>query len=162
VSRVIPFPALAAIPDECCSESFPISLHEAVAATRRSHRALIAAAGEWALARGLPLPADHVALWAAAAGYRGQPVDTDGVSGPWRASHLADFVTKVAEWCAIADCPLPAGLPESLWHLYGFLADTGRLHPASDHLTELRAALVVFGRSDRFLPLSPPPEPTAA
>ena len=66
--RVIPFPALAAAPDTCSVLSSPVLLHDAVAASRRRHRRLIVAAGKWALARGVSLPADHVALWAATAG----------------------------------------------------------------------------------------------
>jgi hypothetical protein len=150
-SRLIPFPALA--PHEC-SALDPVSLRAAVAPARRRHRSLIVAAGQWALAHGVSLPADHVALWAAAAGE---------VAGPWRASALPDLVARITEWCALAGCALPPHLPESLWHLYGFLAETGRLHPASDSLIELRASVAVFATFDRFRPIpSPPPEPTAA
>ncbi len=163
MSRVIPFPALAAVDDECCSVSFPVSLHEAVASCRRRYRTLIAAAGEWAMARGVPLPADHVALWAAACDELGCAGDLDGMSGPWRASALPDFLANIADWCAAAGCPLPANLGESLWHLYGFLASTGRFHPASDALAEIRASLVVFGTRDRLRLVPPPtPGPTAA
>ena len=104
---VIPFPALAAVDGECCSVSFPVSLHEAVASCRRRYRTLIAAAGEWAMARGVPLPADHVALWAAACDELGCAGDLDGMSGPWRASALPDFLASIADWCATAGCPLP-------------------------------------------------------
>ena len=163
MSRVIPFPALAAVPDDCCFDSCPVPLREALAAARRSHRRLIVAAGQWALTQGVSLPADHVALWAAAADYDGRFGDTDGLTGPWRASGLIDFLATIAGWCAMAGCPTPANLAESLWHLYGFLAATGRLHPGSDELVELRAALVVFGRSDGFRPTPPlSPSPRAA
>ena len=161
--RVIPFPALAAADDICPVHLFPVPLHDAVAAARRRHRSLIVAAGQWALARGVPLPADHVALWAATLDELGCAGDLDGMTGPWRASALPDLMARIAEWCAVAGCPLPANLTESLWHLYGFLAATGRLHLASDSLAELRASVVVFGTFDRFRPVpSPPPEPTAA
>ena len=163
MSRVIPFPPLAAVDDGCCSGSFPVSLHEAVASCRRQYRTFIVAAGQWAMARGVSLPAVHVALWAAAVDELDCAGEVDGMSGPWRASALPDFLAGVADWCTAAGCPLPVNLVESLWHLYGFLASTGRLHPASDSLAELRAALVVFGTFDRFRPVpSPPPEPTAA
>jgi hypothetical protein len=152
-SRLIPFPA-PAVHDKCSVPSLPLSLHAAVASSRRQHRSLIVAAGQWALARGVSLPADHIALWAAT---------VDEVTGPWRASALPDLVKRIAERCALAGCAVPADLPESLWHLYGFLADTGRLHSASDPLIELRAGVVVFATFDRFHPMpSPPPEPTAA
>jgi hypothetical protein len=160
---VIPFPALAVVPDEYCSVSFPIDLHTAVATSRRRHRALIAAAGEWALGRGVPLPADHVALWAATAEDSGCHGDVDATTGPWRASHMPDFLATTAAWCTLAGCPTPPNLAESLWHLYGFLAATDRLDPSSDSLHELRAAVVVFAGSDRICPIAPPPtEPTAA
>jgi hypothetical protein len=134
-----------------------------VAEARRRSRPLIAAAGRWALARGVPLPADHIALWAAttrAAGYAG---DVDGITGPWRASDMSSLLERVTAWCTSAGCRPPAEIAASLWHLYGFLAASHRLHPDSDALHELRAAAVVFGDSDYDPPVSfPPPEPTAA
>ena len=162
-SRVILFPVLGAVHDRCCAVSSPLSLHDAVAPWRRRHRNLIAAAGRWALAGGVSLPADHVALWAVAAGELGYDTSVDSTTGPWRASDLADLMANAIDWCALAGCSVPAGLAASLWHLFGFLADTDRLHPASDPLPELRAAIVVFGTLDRARPSpSPPPEPTAA
>ena len=160
-SRVIPFPALGAVHDKCCAVSLPFSLHDAVASWRRRHRRLIAATGQWALARGVPLPADHVALWAAAGDELGYGGSVDGMTGPWRASALPDLMANAVDWCALAGCSVPPDLTVSLWHLYGFLADTGLIHPASDPLPELRAAIVVFGPYDCFR-RSPPPEPTAA
>lgn len=163
MSRVIPFPANAAVSDACPFESFPTPLHDAVAEVRRRRRPLIAAAGEWALAQGIALPADHVALWAATAQDAGYPGDVDGITGPWRASHIPDFLETVAAWCTVAGCSPPTDLAESLWHLYGFLAAENRLHPSSDSLQELRAAVVVFAGFDRLRPvMPPPPEPRAA
>lgn len=163
MSRVIPFPAPAAPADELCCVSVPVPLHDAVAPARRRHRALVAAAGRWALSRGVPLPADHVALWAATAEAFGHLGDDTSPTGPWRASQIPDFLTEIAAWCTVAGCSPPADVSGSLWHLYGFLAATDRLHPASDSLLELRAAVVVFAGFDRFHPITPPPpEPTAA
>jgi hypothetical protein len=160
---VIPFPVLGAVHNKCCAVSLPVSLHDAVASSRRRHRTLIAAAGQWALARGVSLPADHVALWAATGDELGYADHVAGMAGPWRASALPDFLANVVDWCALAGCSVPADLAESFWHLYGFLAETGRLHPASDSLVELRASIVVFGTFDRFRQVPPPPpEPTAA
>lgn len=162
-SRVIPFPALAAVHDNCSAPPFPVLLHDAVAVSRARHRKLIAAAGVWALARGVSLPADHVALWAATVEALDGVNGSDDMTGPWRASVLPYFCDRLAEWCAEAGCALPLTMAESLWHLYGFLAGTGRLHPGSDPLAELRAAVAVFGTFDRFRPIpSPPTEPTAA
>ncbi|HEV3363322.1 MAG TPA: hypothetical protein VG795_04155 [Acidimicrobiia bacterium] len=163
MSRVIPFPlSMPPSRDGCRPVFSPVSLRDAVAFSRRRHRGFIAAAAEWALAQGVSLPADHIAVWAATGDDLGWPCNVDGFSGPWRASDLPDLMASIATWCALVDCSAPGNLTESLWHLYGFLASTGRLHPASDSLPELRAALVVFSPFDRFGPASPPPEPPAA
>ena len=162
-SRVIPFPVLGAVHDECCVVSLPLSLHDAVASWRRRHRELIAVAGRWALARGVSLPADHVAVWALAARELGYSASVDVMTGPWRASAVPDLMASVVDWCTRAGCAVPADLAASFCRVYGLLADTGRLHPASDPLPELRAAIAVFGRLDGFRPSpAPPPEPTAA
>ena len=159
-SRLIPLPALAV---HECSALSPASLHAAVAPFRRRHRSLIAAAGLWALGQGVSLPADHIALWAAAVDELDCSGNVDGLTGPWKASAVVDLMDKIAEWCALSGCSLPTNLAESLWHLYGFLAATNRLHRASHSLTELRACVVVFATFDRFHRIpSPPPEPTAA
>ena len=165
MSRLIRFPAAPALVDDCCVGSLPVPLHDAVAAARRRHRALIVAAGQWALARGVALPADHVALWAATAEELGSFDKVGRTTGPWRASLIPEFIETLAAWCTIAGCSPPANLADSLWHLYGFLAATRRLSPDSDSLHELRAALIVFATFDRYRPISvplPPPQPDAA
>jgi hypothetical protein len=164
VSRVIRFPlSVPAVAHECRPAFSSVSLRDAVASSRRRHRALVAAAGEWALGQGVSLPADHIALWASTGDDLGWPYDVDGMTGPWRASAVPDLMASVATWCVLAGCAVPANFTESLWHLYGFLASTGRLHPASDSLPELHAAVVVFSPFDRFGSApSPLPEPPAA
>jgi hypothetical protein len=130
VSCIIPFPAAEPVADESSFFPYLVPLHAAVAKSRRRHRSLVAAAGQWALARGLSLPADHVALWAAAAEQGSPHGDFDGVTGPWSQPELHCFLwSTLGRWCALAGCRVPGDLPESLCHLYGFLADTGRLHP---------------------------------
>ena len=82
MSRVILFPVAAPIVDEGpLAPSATVPLHTAVAASRRRHRPLVAAAGEWALARGVRLPPDHVALWAATAELLGWLEASDPVTG---------------------------------------------------------------------------------
>lgn len=168
MSHLIPLPASAVLADEPFVRpfpgSFPVPLRDAVSVSRRRHRKLIAAAGRWALARGLSLPADHVALWAAATEETGCAVGLlDTGTGPWRAADVPDFLATIASWCTRVGCAVPAHLTESLWHLFGFLADTSRLRPGSDSLHELRAAVVVFAGYDAFRPIpSSPPERTAA
>ena len=164
MSVVIPFPRTSArLPDGGAGLAPLVPLHVAVAAARRRHRSLGTAAGRWALARGLPLPADHVALWAAAAERSGCYGDVGGLTGPWYASELDSFLSTTVDWCAAAGCPVPTDLPRSLGYLFGFLADTGRLHPASDPVTDLCAALVGLPRSHhRTIPPPPVPGPAAA
>ena len=162
MSPLIPFPALTAVPDEGGAAPVPIALGSAMAEARRRHRPLIAAAGQWALSRGVSLPADHIALWAATAEEAGYPGRVDGITGPWRVSHMLELLETLAGRCTPADCSPHGTLAASLWHLYGFLAGTQRLHPTSDHLQELRAAIAVFARFDRFESPDPPPEPLAA
>jgi hypothetical protein len=167
VSRVILFPAVIGRrphPGPTVTTR-PRPLHDAVAESRRRHRLLVTTAGQWAMARGLSLPADHVALWAAAAAYGGVPGDVDGVTGPWLATELPAFVgSTVGAWCALAGCHPPSDLPDSLRHLSAFLAESGRLHPASDSLPKLHATLVSCGAPnvDAHLELTTFPGPSAA
>lgn len=167
MSLVILLPAvMGRRPDPAPSDpARPWPLHDAVAESRRRHRPLVTTAGQWAMARGLSVPADHVALWAAAASCGGAPGDADGVTGPWLAAALPTFVgSTVGAWCALAGCRPPADLPDSLRHLYAFLAGSGRLHPGSDPLPELDAALVSCGAPDvaAHLELNTFPGPSAA
>ena len=161
MSHLIPLPATALPADEPFHR---LLLHHAVAPVRRRHRHLIISAGRWALARGVSLPADHVALWVAAAEQTGcAPTDAGTATARWRASEIPDLLATITVWCRRAGCPVPAEIPEVLWHLFGFLAETNRLHPSSDALDELRAAVVVFAGFDRFRPHPlAPPAPTAA
>jgi hypothetical protein len=155
VWRVIPFPAVSSVFEF-------VSLHDAVAPSRRRHRRLVASAGQWALARGLSLPPDHVALWAAAAEHGGRG-DVDGVTGPWYATELQDLLSlTLPDWCAETGCLAPADLPQSLGHLYRFLADSGRLHAASDSADELNTVLLTPTALNRLCPRPTEPGPVAA
>ena len=163
MSHLVPLPAPVLVGHEPFRGLSGVPLHDALSASRRRHRHLIAAAGQWALERGVSLPADHVALWGMAVEELGAPVGPGGTTGPWRAAQIPRLLETIAAWCRLAGCAPPADLAGSLWHLYGFLAATGRLHRSSDALDELRAAVVVFAGFDRFRP-EPimPPAPTAA
>ena len=102
-------------------------------------------------------------MWATTAELLGWLGEGDSATRLWRASAIPDFLSSIEAWCALNHCTPPTTLTGSLWHLYGFLHDTGRLDPASDSLTELRAALVVFGDFILFRPdADSPPDPTAA
>lgn len=163
MSHLIALPASVLAGDDALPGWSRVPLHDAVSRCRRRHRQLIAAAGRWALARGVSLPPDHVALWAATVEELGGTVTPGGGTGPWRASDIPRLLDTIAAWCRFAGCSPPTDIAESLWHLYGFLATTGRLHPNSDALDELRAAVVVFAGFDRFAREHlTPPAPTAA
>jgi hypothetical protein len=157
VRRVIPFPAVS-------SAFAGVSLHDAVALARRRHRRLVTAAAQWAMPRGLSLPPDHVALWAAVAYEHGAPGDVDSVTGPWSVTELHRLVcSAVPDWCAEAGCVLPPGLAESLSNLYRFLAESGRLHGKSDSLDTLNTVLLAASALNELLPTTTrPPSPTAA
>ena len=54
----------------------------------------------------------------------------------------------IPNWCSLHSCLWPVELPEAMWEWFDFLADTGRLDPASDPLWELRKPLLCYGGLD--------------
>ena len=54
----------------------------------------------------------------------------------------------VPNWCSLHRCLWPVELPEAMWEWLDFLAETGRLDPASDPLWELRKPLLCYGGLD--------------
>src|SRR5690606_10535883 len=67
----------------------------------------------------------------------------------WTRTGVTDcLVSGVVNWCALARTLSPEGAPEAVWLLLDFLADTGRLDPASDPLGELRKPLRCYGGLD--------------
>jgi len=161
VSSVIPFPVVASVPDEA------FSLHDAVAGVRRRHRRLITAAGRWALARGVPLPADHVALWAGAVEYAVECgaglADADGAIGSWSGPGSdGSWWAAVCDWCSTAGCRPPADLAGSFRHLSDFLSDSGRLDPGGDPAGAPRQVFAGYGGGRLDGPPTPPPGPRAA
>ena len=160
-ARLIPFPALAVVHDQGSAVSFPVSLHDAVAASPAGGTAPSSPPppnGPWPTACLCPpttSPCGRRPSTSSAA-----PAVWPGLGVPPPSPTSWPGSPSGAPWPAFS---VPGRLAESLWHLYGFLTDTGRLHPASDALVELRAAVVVFGPLDRLRPVpSPPPQPTAA
>jgi hypothetical protein len=122
----------------------PVPLRQALADHRPQYKKVIAAAAQWALERGLALDCDELALICVADAERrrwqGTPPDQ------WFRPELNHLLSiDILNWCSIARCRAPLGLPQTLWKYLDFLADTGRLDPASDPLPELRKVLVCYG-----------------
>jgi hypothetical protein len=122
----------------------PVPLRQALAEHRPQHKKVIAAAAQWALERGKALNRDEVALICVADAERrrwqGTPPDQ------WFRPDITHLLSiDIPNWCSLARCRIPLGLPQTLWNFLEFLADTGRFDPASDPLPELRKVLVCYG-----------------
>lgn len=90
---------------------------------------------------------DHFALLCVAADAAG-----DAELSPTRWSRTTSFDLlrfHVPNWCALAGCMWPVQLPEVMWEWFDFLDESGRLHPASDPLCELRKPLFCYAGLDQ-------------
>jgi hypothetical protein len=121
-----------------------VPLRQALAEQRRPHTEVIADAARWALARGKSMDRDEVALICIADAeqrrWQGIP------PGQWFRPGVTHLLTiDIPNWCSLARCSIPRGLPETLWKFFDFLAETGRLDPASDPVPELRKTLLCYG-----------------
>ena len=122
----------------------PVPLRQALAEHRPDHRKVIAAAAQWALERGRALDCDEVALICVADAERRRWQGTP--PGQWFRRDLTHLLSiDIRNWCSMARCRVPLGLPQTVWKFIDFLADTGRLDPASDPVPELRKVLVCYG-----------------
>lgn len=122
----------------------PVPLPEALAEHRSPHRKIIAAAAAWALERGTTLDLDEVALICVADAERCRWHETP--PGLWVKGELLHLLRiDVFNWCSMARCRFPQGLPQTLRKFLDFLADTGRLDPASDPVPQLRKVLLCYG-----------------
>ncbi|HEX6237564.1 MAG TPA: hypothetical protein VFZ68_10250 [Acidimicrobiales bacterium] len=122
-----------------------VPLATAVAPVRRRHDALLAAMDEWALARGSVVDLDVAALVLAAKQRWGR----DEPLHRWTRTGVTHcLVSAVGNWCALSLTLRPEGIPETVWLLLDFLADTGRLDSASDPVGELRKPLRCYGGLD--------------
>ena len=122
----------------------PVPLREALIEHRSQHKKVIAAAAAWALERGTILDCVEVALICVADAERQRWHDMP--SGLWVRRELVHLLRiDVPNWCSMARCRIPLGLPQTVWKFLDFLADTGRLDPSSDPVPELRKVLVCYG-----------------
>jgi hypothetical protein len=122
----------------------PVPLRQALAPHREKYRDVIAAAARWALEHGTSMDCDEVALICVADAERRRWQGTP--PGQWFRPELNHLLSiDVRNWCSMARCRVPVGLPQTLWKYLDFLAETGRLDPASDPVPELRKVLVCYG-----------------
>lgn len=132
-------------------------LSAAVAPTRQRHHALVEAARQWALDERSWLPPDLVALIVIGWPYAVEATCEDGtlLAVPDDAEP-ATFWTRtlvnallmegIPDWCLTHSTVCPHNLPEAIWRFVDFLAATGRLHPDSDPVVELRRPLRCLGQ----------------
>lgn len=123
-------------------------------------RAVRTAAARWALSSGRPLNLDAATVILAAkefeASVDGRPFNR------WSASGAVTFLwATVPEFCAARNVSVPAGLAESLWTWFDFLAHHRQFASGSSTLAALRevlvdtAGLTRVGRASRRSPRTP-------
>lgn len=134
-----------------------IPLTDALAAARSQHAELLAAARAWEEGSGTTTDPDHFALVCAGA----DDGSFDDV-GPTRWTRISSYHVlrcDVPNWCSSARCLWPIELPQAMWRWFDFLDETGRLHPDSDPLGELRKPLLCWGGLDHRGRPRPPGAP---
>ena len=116
-----------------------VALRAATKSARDKYRSVIASAAEFALYEGRPLDRDLVALFLAAT----ELSHRDDVSPTrWSRTGVNELLSiHTFNWCSVHSTLMPDGLPEALWTYLDFLFATGRIHPLSDPLPELRKPL---------------------
>jgi hypothetical protein len=134
-----------------------IPLSDALGPIRDVYRHLLTEAARWQDGRSRHTDRDHFALICVAA---------DAGSGRevsptrWARTDVYQVLRcDVPNWCSLHSCLWPVELPEAMWEWFGFLADTGRLDPASDPLWELRKPLLCYGGLDERGRLRPDGSP---
>ena len=119
-----------------------VSLKKAVVPVRVGHAERIRAVARWSLARGRPVPMEHVALIIAAK----LRSDDGGPLDHWtRAGVYQHLRADVFNWCSHEQVRVPEHLPESLWTYLHFLAEQALLAPGSDPLARLLEPLRRYG-----------------
>ncbi len=95
----------------------------------------------WALSTGRAVDPEVVALiLAGKTSWSGDPLDR------WtRIGVYGTLYSYVPNWCSAHRVMVPAHLPEVLWLYLSYLGETGRFHPGSDPLRELRRPLRCYG-----------------
>ena len=136
----------------CIMNSNERALAGAVAPTSHRYREIIDASRRWSISQCCWLPPDLVALTIAASTLRDERSDVitpdDAAPGGFwtRQTVNALLMRDLPEWCAVHGVSRPYAFPEALWRYFDFLVATGRLHPGSDPLEELRRPLRCYGQ----------------
>jgi hypothetical protein len=128
-----------------------IELSTAVTAARRRHRTLIEAALGWQSERERQSDPDHFALICAAVDDAAQFLPS-GEMSPTRWTRISVYQvlrSDIPNWCAMQGCRWPLEVAEAMWEWFDFLHATGRMHPASDPVAELRKPLSCYGWLDQ-------------
>jgi hypothetical protein len=139
-----------------------IPLADALGPIRDVYRHLLSAAVSWQADRPRRTDPDLFALICVAAD--AAPDAPESTAGP-RCSPGSDRTVAptrwtrtgvhralscdIPHWCSLHGCPWPVELAEAMWEWFDFLHGTGRLHPGSDPLWELRKPLLCHGGLDQ-------------
>jgi hypothetical protein len=125
-------------------------LSTAVAPVRRRHRELIEQACAWPTGREQQIDPDHFALICAGVDYAAECAPAEVPPNVWTRMSVYHLLRcDIPNWCSEQRCRWPEGLPQELWAWIDFLHGTGRLHPASDPVAELRKPLICCGWLDQ-------------
>lgn len=119
-----------------------VPLKKAVVPVRVQHTDRIRAVARWSLARGRPVPVEHVAL---IIGAKLRWQDDDPLDHWTRAGVDQHLRGDVFNWCSEERVQVPKHLPESLWTYLHFLAEQGLFAPGSDPLARLLEPLRGYG-----------------
>lgn len=129
-----------------------VPLSEALLPARLRHRVVLEATRQWAAEQRCWLPLDLVALVIVAGSegsrLRHDELPDDAEPGTyWTRTSVNELLMRdVPNWCSTRGSTWPFALPEAAWRFLDFLAATGRLHPDSDPVVELRRPLRCFGQ----------------
>ncbi|MDP1803800.1 MAG: hypothetical protein Q8K72_01400 [Acidimicrobiales bacterium] len=119
----------------------PVELSDAISPAAATMRTQLLAVRRWALAQGVPVDADVLALvLAAKSELRGEPVTR------WRRLDVYQHLwADVRNWCSTHSTMVPENVPEILWLYFSYLDETDGFAEGSDPIRELRKPLRCYG-----------------
>jgi hypothetical protein len=124
-----------------------VPLSTAVAPERERHRLLVDAAAAWQDGRSRRTDPDLFALLCAVA-----EESLGDVVAPtrWTRTGVSQLLrSDLPNWCSRQRCLVPDDDVAALWEWFDFLHATGRMHPDSDPVAELRKPLCCAGELDQ-------------
>lgn len=123
-----------------------LSLAEALTPVRELYGHLLDAAAAWQADRARRVELDTLALICVAVD---SGFDLETTPTRWTRTAVYHVLRcDIPNWCSMHRCVWPQELPEAMWDWFDFLADSGRLDPASDPVAELRKPLLCYGGLD--------------